>query len=78
MKVRAAVSGCATVWQSSVLQCGSVRLCGRARVCGSAVVYSSAAVCGSARGSVRQCVAVCGSARGIVWWQCALRKHIHK
>jgi hypothetical protein len=73
---------------------GSVRLCGseavccsaavcgcaarRARVCGSAVVCSSAAVCGSAHGSVRQCVAVCGSVCGIVWWQCALREHIHK
>jgi hypothetical protein len=59
-------------------QCGSVRLCGRARLCGSVVVCSSAAVCGSARGSVRQCVAVCASVRGIVWWQCALRKHIHQ
>ena len=47
-------------------------------MCGSAVVCSSAAVCGSVCGSVRQCVAVCGSVRGIVWWQCALRKHIHK
>jgi hypothetical protein len=47
-------------------------------VCGSAVVCSSAAVCGSACGFVRQCVAVCGSAHGIVWWQCALRKYIHK
>jgi hypothetical protein len=41
-----------------------LQLCGRERVCGSAVVFSSAAAC--------------GSARGIVWWQCALRIHIHK
>jgi hypothetical protein len=76
MKVRAAASGCATVWQcDAVQQCAAVR---RARVCGSAEVCSSAAVCGSVRGSVRQCVAVCDSVRGIVWWQCALRKHVHK
>jgi hypothetical protein len=44
--------------------CGSPAVCGRAAVC------SSVTDCGSARGSsVRQCGIVCGSASGSVW-QC--------